>query len=573
MYDKVIVGINGGHNSAIAVWNKGEFIVIEMERLFNHKNLSWCTFNLRFDPMMMTEMVKHHLKHKYGIDKIDLIRCINSDFENRQVGVHFNTDLIEHNQTRLNQQGEELEVSCDTGLSSGNGWAAYHHKAHASGTFYQSPFTEALVFSFDGGGDDGWNIGYHFNKMKQKSEQIETIHFSFNDYGNPYFYLGYFIDDISFIQDYGEACLTYSGKLMGYCSYGKVINEWVEPIRRYYNKWNREGWAPVESNRDDFVKELGKEIGLEFHHVGKFLPDRTKRIKGDDAKNLIATSQYVFEELHFNEIKPYLDKYKTNVCITGGCAMNILYNTRVRDYVKSFGKEMFVAPNSSDCGLATGLVLDHIRPQFPIDMTYDGEEIYDEDSIHSYLIGRNVQRFNINEVVKNICKENFIYGVVQGKAEHGPRALGNRSIICSPKEGMKDILNNKVKHREFFRPFAPIVRLQDVSKYFNWEGESRHMNFAATVKEEYKTELASITHADGTARIQTVTEEQNKLMYDLLSEVEVQGHIPVLLNTSFNVAGKPILNTYKDAFEIYDKEAMNGLIIRSKVLPYEIVVQ
>jgi len=138
---------------------------------------------------------------------------------------------------------------------------------------------------------------------------------------------------------------------------------------------------------------------------------------------------------------------------------------------------------------------------------------------------------------------------------------------------MKDILNNKVKHREFFRPFAPIVRLQDVSKYFNWEGESRHMNFAATVKEEFKTELASITHEDGTARIQTVTEEQNKLMYDLLSEVETQGHIPVLLNTSFNVAGKPILNTYKDAFEIYDKEAMNGLIIRSKVLPYKIVVQ
>ena len=299
-----------------------------------------------------------------------------------------------------------------------------------------------------------------------------------------------------------------------------------------------------------------------------FIPGRTKRIKGDDAKNLIATSQYVFEELHFNEIKPYLDKYKTNVCITGGCAMNILYNTRVRDYVKTLGKEMFVAPNSSDCGLATGLVLDHIRPQFPIDMTYAGEEIYDEDSIHSYLIGRNVQRFNLTEVVNNICKENYIYGVVQGKAEHGPRALGNRSIICSPIEGMKDILNNKVKHREFFRPFAPIVRLQDVSKYFNWEGESRHMNFAATVKEEFKTELASITHADGTARIQTVTEEQNKLMYDLLSEVETQGHIPVLLNTSFNVAGKPILNTYKDAFEIYDKEAMNGLIIRSKVLPY-----
>ena len=156
---------------------------------------------------------------------------------------------------------------------------------------------------------------------------------------------------------------------------------------------------------------------------------------------------------------------------------------------------------------------------------------------------------------------NYIYGLVQGKCEHGPRALGNRSIICSPKPGMKDILNSQVKHREYFRPFAPIVRLEDVSKYFKWEGESRHMNFAAPVKKAYQDILQSITHEDGTARIQTITREQNTFMYDLLTKMQTMGIIPVLLNTSFNTNGKPILNSYKEAFDVYENNNMNGVII------------
>jgi predicted NodU family carbamoyl transferase len=126
---------------------------------------------------------------------------------------------------------------------------------------------------------------------------------------------------------------------------------------------------------------------------------------------------------------------------------------------------------------------------------------------------------------------------------------------------MKDILNQKVKHREWYRPFAPVVRLEDVSKYFEWEGESQWMSFCPKVREEWREKLVAITHVDGTARIQTVTKEQNEWLYNILTEFEKKSGVGVLLNTSFNVAGKPILSTLKDAFKIFEESEMDGLII------------
>ncbi len=126
---------------------------------------------------------------------------------------------------------------------------------------------------------------------------------------------------------------------------------------------------------------------------------------------------------------------------------------------------------------------------------------------------------------------------------------------------MKDILNFKVKHREWYRPFAPVVRLEDVSEYFEWEGESRHMLFCPRVRDKWKDKLCSITHVDGTARVQTVTKEQNPWLYNLLTEFKkVKGH-GVLLNTSFNIAGKPILNTIADAMKVLETSDMDYLII------------
>jgi carbamoyltransferase len=260
-----------------------------------------------------------------------------------------------------------------------------------------------------------------------------------------------------------------------------------------------------------------------------------------------------------------MDQYKDlPVCITGGCGLNILLNTRL---VEEFNEEVFVGPDPNDCGIALGLMLDKIKPKEAVDVTYSGTKLLDLDILADYL-QTTYQNFkgdilDIDTLVQDLSQGKIV-GVARGRAEHGPRALGNRSIICNPSiPNMKDILNEKVKHREWYRPFAPVVRLEDVNKYFHWDKESRWMSFCPKVKEEWREKLAAITHVDGTARVQTVTREQNEWLYDLLTKFEEKTGIGVLLNTSFNVDGKPILSTIRDAFTILEKTELDCLVIEN----------
>ena len=141
-------------------------------------------------------------------------------------------------------------------------------------------------------------------------------------------------------------------------------------------------------------------------------------------------------------------------------------------------------------------------------------------------------------------------------------------MICdatNPK--MKDFVNSNIKNRESFRPFSPIVRYEDLNKYFKWHKESKYMTFSPEVREEYRETLKSAVHIDGTARVQTVTREQNSFIYDLLTELNNKTGHGIILNTSFNVDGKPILNTYKEAFEVLDKKPINGLILEDYYFP------
>jgi carbamoyltransferase len=213
------------------------------------------------------------------------------------------------------------------------------------------------------------------------------------------------------------------------------------------------------------------------------------------------------------------------------------------------------------------MMLNHLKPDIAYDSTYSGTGLLDIDTLPMKIQGvgfsMKSRKLNIENLAKDI-ESGKIVGVARGNAEHGPRALGNRSIICNPAiADMKDVLNAKVKHREWYRPFAPVVRLEDVNKYFEWNKESRWMSFCPKVKEEWKSKLAAITHVDGTARVQTVTKEQNEFIYNLLTEFEKLTGVGVLLNTSFNVDGKPILSTIQDAFTILEKTELDALVIEN----------
>ena len=177
---------------------------------------------------------------------------------------------------------------------------------------------------------------------------------------------------------------------------------------------------------------------------------------------------------------------------------------------------------------------------------------------------------NIFKYLSKIINQNYIVGVIRGRYEVGPRALGNRSILCNPAHpDMKKILNEKVKKREWYRPFAPVTTLNDSKKYFTNNGPIPYMSVICYTKKEFRNVLPSITHVDGSARLQTVTEESNLFLYNLIKEFEKISKYPILLNTSFNPGGQPILNFCEVGLKMLDTTDLDFVLIEDTLFASE----
>jgi carbamoyltransferase len=560
------ISFYGSHNAAFTIADDKKILeVLEVERFLNMKNIGIAQYKTNQDILAIVPRIVKYFQDKYNVKEFDNVINLNTDV---------NMDNVSHDLAKL--------------IPGKNFINQYrHHQCHAAGAFYQSPYAKALVFSLDGGGDDG-KFRIFLADREEGLINLETVanpslkdkdyngsdttdpaaiywHHPF-DLGFPYMVLGDYLKDIQQIN-LGDGNLVYPGKIMGLCSYGKVRKKWVKAFKEFYLSAPNGGPTEIEylENGDEIpnpetldcrvkVRILAEKIGVDL--------DYDNRLEGQEAYDVAATSQFVFEEMFLLAAKPWFEKYPDlPVCVTGGCGLNIILNTRL---VQEFNKEVFVGPNPNDCGLSVGLMANFLQPKEPLDVTYAGPELFDKIQLSEYIetIGLEpTELYNVDTLVDDLAK-GHIMGIARGRMEHGPRALGNRSILCNPAIAeMKDILNEKVKHREYYRPFAPMVRLEDVSEYFEWEGESRWMTFCPKVKKEWRKKLPSITHVDNTARIQTVTKEQNPWIYELLTKFKEKTGVGVLLNTSFNVNGKPILNTIRDAFEILGKSEMDGLVI------------
>lgn len=500
------------HNASVAVYYNEEIIsVIEFERFVNLKNASQDFFEPIHSKDFILKEVYEYLKSEFGFTKYD-----------KFIMGYGYPEIPEKNKKVIPANEYIIDES--------------HHPSHAYGSFSQSGFEKALIISFDGGSNDGFFNLYIGEKGKNL---IPVTNFGI-DLGSHYHLIGLFCNEIK-----NYHALTSSGKVLGLQSYGKVIDSWKKPLRTFFKSS-----VPFWFNLEEKKRKLSDEIGIQFSEHNK--------LSGENSYNLSRTAQEVFEEVFFECVDDIVKSYNLPIVLAGGCALNIVLNTKVKE---KYGLDVFVAPNSTDCGIPVGLLCKHFKPTKTIDVTYKGVGVLDKFSLMEYVNNRYGRIANKNQIVDDLLSGRII-GVVQGNSEHGPRALGNRSIICSPiPMNMKDTLNLKVKHREWYRPFAPIVRLEDVSEYFEWSGESRWMNFCPKVKEEYKSKLPAITHIDGTARVQTVTKEQNPLMYDILTLFKEKTGIGVLVNTSFNVDGKPILSTYKDAFKVLDETQLDRLYL------------
>ena len=517
------LGFYGAHNAALAISSNGIVLeTVEFERLLDHKN-AWSQ-GIPFNAYIL-ETVQNYFKQKYSVDHYDTLI--------------FNA-ITDESHNYMNANSAIPQIYRDI-FPASKYKHCKHHEAHAQCGLYQSPYKEALVLSFDGGSDHGCFFVYHSDEFGNHTE----LHMSAINYGILYAIAAHYLKDIKREEDYFNGMLIHPGKIMGLAGYGEVIPFLKETFIKFYLMTENHS---LEDYHNSFKKIFN-------------LTDES-RLEGELAYNIAATNQHVFEELVYDEIKLSLEKYPSlPLIIVGGGALNVINNTKLSKI-----REVFIPPNPSDCGQAIGLACAETKNIRNGDCTYIGPEAWDKLELPKIIFNRGGILYNKESLVNRLLNGD-IYGIVRGGSETGPRALGHRSIICDPTiPGMKDILNARVKGREYYRPFAPVVRLEDVNTYFEWDKESRWMTFCPNVRNEYKAILKEITHVDGTARVQTVTRDQNDFLYDLLTEMHNQKGIGVLLNTSFNIAGKPILNTYKDALWMLDNKDMNGLILEDYII-------
>lgn len=536
-----IIAIHGSHNAAMAFGRMSSNVVrvVEVERLIGYKNAGLAQYKTVPSADEIVELALH-VGTSWGFGPtFDLCTSTNIDvIHGRPNGVW---EKVFHNR----------RIQADKKV-----FGPTHHLCHACGTFYQSPFERAVIVSFDGGGDDGFFNVFVADSRKEGPRQIESHTI---DLGFAYMVFGAYIDVIRLEPSLSDGNLVYSGKLMGLCGYGVVRHDWVQAFTEFYRS------KPDGNNYEALIGELGGKIGVEFsQRVGK-------RLTGQAAYDVAATSQYVFETLFFELAKPTIDSLPNlPICITGGCALNVLLNTRIKRTWPD--RPMFVAPNSSDCGIAVGNLLYHIKPERPVNVIYAGLPLLDLDAVahHWYSVSSQVSWETLDDDrLVDLLAAGKLIGVARGNAEHGPRALGNRSILCDPAfPQMKDVLNAKVKHREWYRPFAPVVRIEDANTYFDLfcqHHESPYMSFAYDVRQEWRTKLASVTHVDGTARVQTLRRDDNPWLHGLLGKFQSKTGHGVLLNTSFNVNGQPILSTVREAFQLLMSTQLDGLVIEDQL--------
>jgi carbamoyltransferase len=435
-----------------------------------------------------------------------------------------------------------------------------HHMSHAAHTFFTSPFDEAAILTVDGVGE--WSTTTFGTGKDTDVKLINDIRWP-HSVGLFYSAFTYFL---GFKVNEGEY------KLMGLSSYG-------EP--KYYDKIMSElidvkNDGSIHLNMKYFAFTYDKYMTNQNFSDVFGIPPRKHDEKVEQIHfDIGASAQLVLEDILLKMVNHVYNKTKMkNLCLGGGVALNGVANYRILK--EGPFENLHIPPSPGDAGSAVGcaqyLYHCHAKNKRVVeesaeritDNIYVGPE-YSNDEIKSFL-GKNKISYDFLEreqLLKNSAKliaEGNIVGWYQGKMEWGPRALGNRSILADPRdEKMKDVLNEKIKHRESFRPFAPSILEDYISEYFDMDRPSPYMLFVAKVKKPDK--IPAVTHIDGTGRLQSVSKEVNPLYYDLINEFYKLTDIPVIINTSMNVMGEPIVNTPEHAYNMILKTDMDYLVM------------
>lgn len=619
IYDPVIWTLHEGHDSSITEFNykTGESKTLELEKILESKHAflsrgdtidkytgnAWqqaCAqtkkgnTRVTFEEFKLTskssEISNYNANLKQIVDHMDI-----AGFSQRPMCLYYKGNsggATEDAMTHLVNVPYFTFYLSDRGYEPAecrvlSGVSDPHHMLHCLSGYYQSPFENAFCLSYDGGGDTS-----SMSEMTVRDSKIGHYleHHSWTAISQVFKYVGHHCygyispnseEDIfdkkgkKITQGTYSQTLDYAGKVMGLSSYGvgqftrkeSYIDFYKMMITSLKGQWRQRVGAIAFDDR-----MLNPAKFVDNHPINYDRPGgRGRRITVWSKEEEIlhawscqtAAEEVTVEWLNEPRQKKLIREHDNNVVLSGGGALNVLVNEAVK---KHCGYNVYVPPDPGDQGLAYGLAVYRAQKDWGFkpwkasrrpNVTISALQ-FDDSIFSKHLKWWNAERTDIPTVAR-LLEKGDILGFIQGNAEKGPRALGNRSILCDPSfQDARNRINKNIKNREWYRPFAPVCRKEDAELHFESPSFDRleHMSFVVDVKEESKSKYPSIVAADGTARLQTVTPQSNGILYHLLTEFSGD----VLLNTSFNVQGKPTLNKLDVALEILQETDLNHVV-------------
>lgn len=535
----IILGIHGGprgtHEAGVALIRDGKTICVLQEERYNRfKNAHSC-----FPHNSLKALFKN-----FNLKPNDI-------------------DVVAHPGISCEEMKERWKLYLDYnfGIKDKEFFPVHHQMAHAASAYYYSNLEESLVVSLDVGGDKLSGM-----VCLASGAKISDIHqFRFDQS------LGFFWNIIC--QYIGFEPLEEAYKTMGLAPYGEakyslssIIDFKNGDLHFDYSlmedKWNFVSKSPLERVYSEKLKEH-----FDFLPRNSLMPIRVQD------KNLATSAQRHLEKILFNLFSHFLKKHgQKNLCLAGGVSLNSKACGELNSRLEL--DTFYVTPCPSDGGLALGSALyasAELTKKRPLPilspylgMSYGDAEIYTQLE----MSGLKFRKWESLEEIAELLKKDFVVGLFQGRSEYGPRALGCRSIIASPqKPEMRDSVNMKIKFREEYRPFAPAVCDCDYSDYFERGcGDYSYMSFTVKAKDLAQEKAPAIVHVDGTSRVQEVKESLNPFFYKLLQAFKKVSGTAVLMNTSFNLKGEPIVETPADAIRTFVSSGLDYLVLEGYLL-------
>lgn len=520
-----ILGAWSGHDCSYSILNNGEPVVHdEYERFIREKEPAGDSlgFFLENYPDML--------------DEID------------HVATCFPTSKL----TRYNKSYKKVMASVES--RGGNIFTIGHHKSHAANAFFSSNLEEATVITIDGGGVEEDNITTACTVWLGKENKIRHVHtfpMSFINLGGAWTRATRYIFQLQSGWPRGHQ----AGSVMAMASIGDPTRFHDDFLKMLTSDIERASHKPAGQPRGALIP--GKDPEHPYLNKWKLIADKGESERFDLASGLQSATETVMRSIIGQLISQIPTK---NLCFSGGVALNCVAIGKIRSWFPNI-ENVYVCPIPYDGGLCIGAsqyawhqILDKPRINWKDNFTPYLGRSYSINEIELSLKNRSDKadhrKSSISELIELLDNQKIV-SVFGGGSESGRRALGNRSILADPRSpDMKKMINEKVKHRQWYRPFAPSILREDVSKWFETDQSSPYMSFAIRFKEDKMSEVPAVIHQDGTARLHTVTKNDNEWYYDLLSEWKKKTGIPIILNTSFNDR-EPICETPDHAISCF----------------------